>query len=159
MALVLTVWYRENFDLLSPLCDRSFTRVGKFSRQIKMMECRIISFFPLTFRTRSFLSSSFSFLFYNNTRLGINVKLSWPNRKMPRFVLTNGILTNATKGTISRSFRATFPSLPLSLVIRFGLALRLSLQLSTCLGFTIRVLLADVRDLSTKLSVGVHGRS
>lgn len=30
----------------------------------------IISFFPLTFR--SFLSSSFSFLFYNNTRLGIN---------------------------------------------------------------------------------------
>lgn len=108
MALVLTVWYRENFDLLSPLCDRSFTRVGKFSRQIKMMECRIISFFPLTFR--SFLSSSFSFLFYNNTRLGINVKLSWPNRKMPRFVLTNGILTNATKGTVSRSFRATFPS-------------------------------------------------
>lgn len=68
----------------------------------------IISFFPLTFR--SFLSSSFSFLFYNNTRLGINVKLSWPNRKMPRFVLTNGILTNATKGTVSRSFRATFPS-------------------------------------------------
>lgn len=99
---------QENFDLLSPLCDRSFTRVGKFSRQIKMMECRIISFFPLTFR--SFLSSSFSFLFYNNTRLGINVKLSWPNRKMPRFVLTNGILTSATKGTVSRFFRATFPS-------------------------------------------------
>lgn len=59
------------------------------------------------------------------------------------------------KGTVSRSFRATFPFL----VIRFGLALRLSLQLSTCLRFTIRVLLADVRDLSTKLSVGVHGRS
>lgn len=154
MALVLTVWYRENFDLLSPLCDRSFTRVGKFSRQIKMMnECRIISFFPLTFR--SFLSSSFSFLFYNNTRLGIN------SRGRIARCLASFSQTESSQTRLKAQFLALFVLLfpPPSLVIRFGLALRLSLQLSTCLGFTIRVLLADVRDLSTKLSVGVHGRS
>lgn len=112
MALVLTVWYRENFDLLSPLCDRSFTRVGKFSRQIKMMECRIISFFPLTFRTRSFLSSSFSFLFYNNTRLGIN------SRGRIARCLASFSQTESSQARLKAQFLALFvllfppPSLP-----------------------------------------------